>query len=1420
MGVVVLFCSLLLSISVAPTVLAQTGSISGTVIEEGTGTPIVNCSVEAYDASTGYWITNDYTDESGDYTLEGLDTGDYKVSFNPYDGVHLGEWYDNKSDMESADLVSVVDPEPTTGIDAELAAGGSISGAVTEEGTGTPLENCWVYAYDAVTGDQKASGYTDASGNYTVSPLATGDYKVQFHPSDGVHLIEWYNNKPDQESADPVAVTAPNDTPDINAELTVGGSISGTVTEEGTGTPIQDCYVEAYNATTGNWMGNDHTDESGNYNLGALATGEYKVCFSPNDGIHIREWYDDKPDQQSADPVAVTAPNETPGIDAELIVGGSISGRVSEKGTGTPLDDCRVYVYEAATGNYVTSESTDSSGNYNLGALATGEYKVHFDPQDEIHIDEWYDNKSDQQGADIVYVTAPNETSYIDAALDIGGGISGTVTEEGTGTPLENCWVYAYEASTGNWAGSEHTDSSGNYAIGALATGNYKVSFSPDDGMHIREWYDDRQDQENADPVLVTAPDETSGIDAELAVGGSISGTVTEEGTGTPIVGCYVEAYDASTGSWMGNASTDESGTYTLGAIPTGEYKVQFNIYDGIHVREWYDNKTNQESADPVTVTAPNDTPGIDAELAVGGSISGTVTEEGTGNPIQNCYVTAYDATTGDYVTSDNPDASGNYTVGGLPTGDYKVEFYVWDGIHVREWYNDKPNRDSADPVTVTAPNDTPGIDAELAVGGSISGTVTEEGTGNPIQNCSISAYDATTGDYVVGDNPDESGNYTLGALPTGDYKVQFSVYDGIHVREWYDNKPDQESADPISVTAPNDTPGINAELSVGASISGRVVEEGTLDPIADCRVDVYDATARYWITSDNTDFLGNYTLGGLVTGDYVVSFDPQDGIHVPEYFDSKPDWFSADPVSVTAPNETSGINAALEEGGKISGTVTDEGTGDPIGDCRVEVLPLSLGLLPGQDVLDSDNTDASGNYTLGPLASGDYLVRFSSEDGVHTPEYFNDKPIKVVADPVTVTAPEETSGIDAALAIGGSISGTVTEEGTGNPLGDIQIAILHPEALEPMMVGETDASGNYTLGGLPTGDYKVFFFPQNEIHLPEWYDNKSNWISADLVSVTAPNDTPDINAELVISIEPTIALCFFPAAAQGQTVDVYLFGLTTHFQDGVSQATFSGDGITVNATIVLEPTLAIANITVDPNAAPGLRDVNVITGDETPQPLVEWFLVRDPQIFSVDPASAHQGETLDVEIVGADTYFQNGISQATLSGYGITVNSTTVVGTTHAVANITINDDAPLGIRDVTVTTSDEVAVGEDLFEVAGPLRIVSITPDSGYQGDTLDVTIIGEQTHFTQGLTDISFRGEMAPNHVSAISMTGGIGVRDINVVSETEVQATIWIYPLAIPGLRDVIVTTGSPVDMQEPEVAIGLDLFEVLSGALSR
>jgi uncharacterized repeat protein (TIGR01451 family) len=245
------------------------------------------------------------------------------------------------------------------------------------------------------------------------------------------------------------------------------------------------------------------------------------------------------------------------------------------------------------------------------------------------------------------------------------------------------------------------------------------------------------------------------------------------------------------------------------------------------YVSEWFDNKIAFSEADLVTVTAPNDTPGIDAALVLGGSISGTVTDQATGEPLERICVRSVNHLneTDGHVTTD---ADGAYTLRGLAAGTHRVRFADecgGSGDYLMEWYDDRPTLSDADPVTVVGAADTSGIDAGLTRGGSISGTVTDEVTDEPLAGICVTVSDNVG--FSAFAETDASGDYTVRGLPTGRLGVAFFDFcSGTqdYVTEFFDDKPSFAKADRISVTAPEAVTGIDAALTPIARASDLTV--------------------------------------------------------------------------------------------------------------------------------------------------------------------------------------------------------------------------------------------------------------------------------------------------------------------------------------------------------------------------------------------------------------------------------------------------------------------------------------------------------------------------------------------------------------------------------------------------------------------
>ncbi|WLE96430.1 MAG: hypothetical protein QTN59_17320 [Candidatus Electrothrix communis] len=193
----------------------------------------------------------------------------------------------------------------------------------------------------------------------------------------------------------------------------------------------------------------------------------------------------------------------------------------------------------------------------------------------------------------------------------------------------------------------------------------------------------------------------------EAPTGGSISGKITNGTAG--IAGVYAQAFQGV--EWKGNAPvTTGDGIYKIEGLADGEYIVRFWAQETDFITRWYSdsnvNGVDYNDATPVTVSGGNDTPGIDIQLPLGGSISGQVVND-TGcesGKIENLEIKVYD-TLGilrGITRTASLEEGGFFTVTGLPIGE-DMKIFIWDrdGSQVEEWYQDAADFASATLVPV-----------------------------------------------------------------------------------------------------------------------------------------------------------------------------------------------------------------------------------------------------------------------------------------------------------------------------------------------------------------------------------------------------------------------------------------------------------------------------------------------------------------------------------------------------------------------------------------------------------------------------------------------------------------------------------------------------------------------------------------------
>ena len=310
----------------------------------------------------------------------------------------------------------------------------------------------------------------------------------------------------------------------------------------------------------GHWSCVTVNPADGTYQITGLMTNTYRVeAYAPD---REKELYPETPYYDLANPVSVTVSQDTPNINFTLDIGGSISGRVTNSDESLGLGNARICINEYHTNHHVRCRESgivNPDGTFTFPNLPTGDYRV--EAQAPGYITEYYQGHQNWGEADIVSVTAPGDTPNINFTLDIGGSISGHVTENDNTTPITDGQICVQDHASGQWYGCGNIDSSGNYTVEGLPTGTFRVEAQVPD--HAKEFFDNKPyfgDHNQATPVNVTAPDDTPNINFSLDPGGTITGTV-RDAANNPLGGISVD-----TRPWGGyGRCTNSDGTFYNG---------------------------------------------------------------------------------------------------------------------------------------------------------------------------------------------------------------------------------------------------------------------------------------------------------------------------------------------------------------------------------------------------------------------------------------------------------------------------------------------------------------------------------------------------------------------------------------------------------------------------------------------------------------------------------------------------------------------------------------------------------------------------------------------------------------------------------------------------------------------------------------
>lgn len=733
----------------------------------------------------------------------------------------------------------------------------------------------------------------------------------------------------------------------VPASAQAAGGVSGVVTAVGGG-PLEGIEVCAREQST--FIPHcATTDSAGEYEIEELSAGKYRVKFEGGDN-YVDRWFEDAANEFEAEVLSISS-KLTEGVNAELPPAGRIEGTVTDAVTHLGVED--VFVCPTREGSFIAleCEQTDAGGHYRLGGLPPGSYTVSFsagpDPASRDYLGEVYKDSLDVGGATPVAVSGGAATTGIDAALEKGARITGTVTDE-SGEPVSGVTICAeLPKPRRNFGPCGSSGEDGTYTIYRVPSGKYRVGFFPGPtGNYLSQYYDDQPTRKLAGTIEASAPGTVPNIDAVMHPGGQIEGTVSDEETAAPIANAYACAIEIGSEGGKRCDPTATDGTYAIGALPTGNYEVIFKGSNGYGSERWNDLSID-ETGTPVAVTAGEPVTGIDAGLLHGGIIRGTVTAASDASPIQSIEVCAYRGHQ-DEGSCIFTSALGTYEFTGLDTGSYAVRFRPGtpfgppgaepsDPDYATQWYDGETTRADAQPLDVVPGGVFEDVDAEMTTGGRIIGTITAPG-GAPLPSGYVCTVPSGSEEERCG-FADHNGNYKIQGLPPGSYRVRFganAVAGGAGwLPEYWNDKTTLAAAEEIEVTT-GVTEEIDAQLQAAGAISGRVTVAGSGAPLGEAFVCAIPDGETEATNCAGTEPNGKYLIPMLPSGSYRVEFSVsyfEEG----ELFEEFATQFwkggaslgASSPVSVTAGQTTGSIDAAMIETGSDPEPPDEGGGGD-----------------------------------------------------------------------------------------------------------------------------------------------------------------------------------------------------------------------------------------------------------------------------------------------------------------------------------------------------------------------------------------------------------------------------------------------------------------------------------------------------------
>lgn len=874
-GAMVLGCVLGFNVSAR----AVTTTAMGQIWDASHNTPCAGAWVWVYNNSNSV-----YANSQGLYLIENFDLPEF--------------WYLVPCGVTKTGYVDYyksnqpIQPGTVNTINASVYIGSLISGRVTSHQTGSP----------ALVG---ATVTANSTAIIKVLTQADGSYSMRVKA--GIQRISAEKDGFSGSLTTQLALTDGVDVPNVNFQLYVGGTITGTVYFGDTTATADGMVIQSCPSGLSNPVIFTTTGPGGIYTLEHVYPAPAYVYANAPD-----HWTG-----ASRDYVPVNDESTTAGIDIRLPPAGDMSGTITAY-TGAPIDNVYVKLTKMYSFNSESwSANTGTNGFYEKPNIPEGNYDIYVQPPQGLNL------QSAQVGNVGIRQYQP---VYRNFTLQPGGRIEGVVRGP-DGNPIANAKtkIYLDKLYPFDDLFTCTTDAGGNYYFDGLTPYlNYAITV---DATSVNTYTASAVER-----GLAIVEQITHTLNFDLPIGGGISGMLQDE-SNQPVSGAVIAVFMNDAQSL---ARFCYNGVFTFNGLPQGNY---FSVF--------FPNPNSpinfQAESSVIHVTA-GQTDTLNFTMDTGGTCSGYVYyRELSGNTIPAANLQIQMKSAQHEMASLNvrlssqteTDGGGRYELMGLSAMTYDLQA-VPPVEETTGWA-------CANARVAAAAGAAASQNIYLYPNGQKVYGLVRDQVGNRLSNCMVAIW--TAGGFRAFAQTDDNGNYAIMLAP-GTYYLQ-GCYTSLEGSNFAMNP-----VEGAQVTA-----GQNKQqdivLSMGGRVSGRITDQ-LGNPVALAKVWAYTANDLLPYRYGFTNQTGKYTIRGLHSSPYTLEAE------CPGYSRGSGGFAAA------LGEETEDVNLVLVAQTSIAGRIAAK-NGKPLCPATASVLEMSSDRVLAQTATNPDGEFILSPVTGGP---------------------------------------------------------------------------------------------------------------------------------------------------------------------------------------------------------------------------------------------------------------------------------------------------------------------------------------------------------------------------------------------------------------------------------------------------------------------